>query len=378
MRLTFGVQLKQFALSISAVDEPTLHTIFRAVEEYTQKSLDINITRLYLPVSVEEQPGLHAHTLADYGIAQNSFRIRNDVGKPYNQISLAYDLCEPLWIVSAEGKQRLAGCGAYRDLWSDRRAIPPYSSVETDGSDNMLTAILLPICYRQEFFGVLGLFTDEYLDITTDAKVELRTIADTIGIIFNLYHLHHRQFEDTTVAIDNIRAILAQPLPRLTKPAIFLASSSRAYGDVIALVRAVLDEYADKLELVYWKEMDAPGNINAQLLEAVSRCRYGICYFSEPVEDATPADEVQFFDNANVVFEAGMFQGRRNQPLDTPTRWIPIRESASHPLPFDFAQERMVHVERHGNGTIKRPGVLKNTLRRLLNTMLHLDELAEK
>jgi hypothetical protein len=54
-------------------------------------------------------------------------------------------------------------------------------------------------------------------------------------------------------------------------------------------------------------------------------------------------------DNPNVIFEAGMFQSLTNvAATEAPTGWIPIREPPDlcPSPPFDFAQQRMIIVER--------------------------------
>jgi hypothetical protein len=270
---------------------------------------------------------------------------------------------KPFW--GQEGKQKLAACDSYRDLWSNRRTIPKHRSAVPGQDDDTMTSIVLPIQCHDEILGALGLFTDEYLEITDEAKIELQDIADAIGLILRLYQNHSSQSDNAVQAAENIKTMLLQPLPRLTKPSVFLASSLRAREDVVE--REVLAGYGDKLKLIYWQDMDDPGNITEHLLTTIASCRYGICYFSEETEDG------HFVDNANVVFEAGMFQGRRNQALTSPVSWIPLREAASTALPFDFAQERMILIERNEGGEIIDEAALRDLLRRRVDAMLSVE-----
>jgi hypothetical protein len=102
--------------------------------------------------------------------------------------------------------------------------------------------------------------------------------------------------------------------------------------------------------------MKRPGNIHIQLLEELSQCRFGICYFSEISQES---GEIQYKDNANVLFEAGMLHGRSANTTKNPANWIPIREESSkdnqnnETIPFDLYSERMITVKR-AKGKIKK------------------------
>ena len=146
-------------------------------------------------------------------------------------------------------------------------------------------------------------------------------------------------------------------------------TSAQANSDVIDSVLSVLQEdfFAARLQVIYWKDMDEPGNINRQLLDAIGSCRYAVCYFSQPGDDGI------YRDNPNVVFEAGMFHGRMDHVSILPASWIPIREQQSETVPFDFAQERLVIPERSDAGEL-RATALADLLRKRLLTMLRMDE----
>ena len=53
---------------------------------------------------------------------------------------------------------------------------------------------------------------------------------------------------------------------------------------------------------------------------------------------------------SNELFKAGM-QALQNSPGSLLRGWIPIREAASPELPFDFASERMVIIDRSKDAT---------------------------
>lgn len=86
------------------------------------------------------------------------------------------------------------------------------------------------------------------------------------------------------------------------------------------------------------------GSIYQQLIDAISSCQYGICYLSERDESNS---DFQYRDNTNVVFEAGMFHGRKHNSSQSPCGWLPVREENSPPTPFDLLTERTVVIRRN-------------------------------
>ena len=109
--------------------------------------------------------------------------------------------------------------------------------------------------------------------------------------------------------------------------------------------------------------MEGAGNIILQLIEVIGRCRFGICYFSEKGEDG------RYFDNPNVIFEAGMFHGKTSGLGGVASAWIPIREKESPDPFFDIAQERIVEVERDEDGGFQA-AKFEETLRRRVGAMI--------
>ena len=57
-------------------------------------------------------------------------------------------------------------------------------------------------------------------------------------------------------------------------------------------------------------------------------------------------DGVEYVDNPNVVFEAGMLHARTSvdetDKSGEPCGWIPIREAESAPAPFDFSPSKIM------------------------------------
>jgi hypothetical protein len=219
---------------------------------------------------------------------------------------------------------------------------------------------------------VLDLQSTQYNELTKRITKELLLLADTIAVILTLSETFKAQHDHTLEAINlHSTALNEESWPPLTKPKIFVASSGKADETVMGAIRSVLDEFSDQLDVHYWKESSNSGNINWEILKQVKESQFGLCYFSEPVDD--PKGECTYQDNINVVFEAGMFQSQTNPDVaDHPVGWIPIREKVplTPPPPFDFAQQRMIIVERLAEN--RRPNLdkLRGSLKDRINDLL--------
>ena len=78
-------------------------------------------------------------------------------------------------------------------------------------------------------FGVIVFDTEEYLEITEQAKCELTKIAETVSILLQLQWSRGSQKTNTVTVIDMLeKSLQEESIPKLTKPKIFLASSENA------------------------------------------------------------------------------------------------------------------------------------------------------
>ena len=131
----------------------------------------------------------------------------------------------------------------------------------------------------------------------------------------------------------------------------FIATPGRADKRVTGEIKKVLDKFSDRMDFVYWEKISQSGNVTKQIVEEISRSKFGLCYFSEPA--TAPDDSThKFQDNPNVIFEAGMLQALTNSPNAEPTGWIPVREKSSPDAPFDFAAKRILTVDRLQDGKL--------------------------
>jgi hypothetical protein len=96
------------------------------------------------------------------------------------------------------------------------------------------------------------------------AKRELKNIAYALATAYQTNLSTNTNLERTSKSLATLGTLLQKPLPKLTKPKIFLASSTRADPKVIESVMEVLNlhEITKLFEIVYWKDMNNPGNIN--------------------------------------------------------------------------------------------------------------------
>lgn len=373
MSNTFGEQLVRFVQAVDYIDDRNFDQVRQLVDDYSKKTLNIQVTRLMVASGYRGRTVLQA-----YGLAKkrqyNPIDVRQTIdGKEVygGQTAYSYDREEPLWIVSASGEadQELNRCTKYQNKWHPEPPLgedfPAYRVATTEP---ISTSIILPLKDDAgRIFGVFNFETTDRLQITDLAKQELKNLAYAMATAYHTNLATNSNQERSSKSLAALGTLLQSTLPKLTKPKIFLASSARADPAVIDAVNQVLGEreFSDRYEIVYWKNMSRPGNINQHLIDELSSCRYGICYLSEKLEAGSP---YPFQDNPNVVFEAGMLHGRSDADSPRPAAWIPIREDGSQTPPFDIAAERMIVVPRESNGDLLAEK-LKNELVDRLNSL---------
>lgn len=357
---SFGFYLRQFARSVDIVDERTIEEIRKLVYDYVRDELEIGFFTLTTSHSVNGEPGLQSRWRTEGPPVTST--IRNPDGSYSTQIAVAFDTGRPLWIVDP-GQGPLQSCDTYSERWSNTTSLPPYQSPV---NRPMRTSIVVPLTNWGTVLGVIYLESTRYLEFTEVAAEELRLLADSLAILFELRGANEAQVTGTRDAVSELRDVLDDTtFPRLTKPQIFVATSARADDAVLGVVQVVLEEFADVLAPVHWDLIDSSGSITLRLNEEISRSRFGLCYFSEPAKDAPHS----YQDNPNVLFEAGMLHALTNAPTGQPRAWIPVREADSPDVPFDFAAERILVVPRTDDGALMQAG-LRNSLRRRVQALL--------
>ncbi len=362
---TFGDYLRQFARSVDIVDERTIEEIRKLVYDYVRDELEAAYFSLACEQTVDSRPGLR--TVWSTENEEHATTIRTLDGRYSSQISVSFDQRKPLWIVNREQKP-LRQSETYDDLWSEVPDLPRY---EAPVNREMKTSIIVPLIHWSRVLGVIYLESTSYLEITAVAKDELSLLADALAILFDLRQANRAQVTGTRDAVSELQGILSTTkFPRLTKPQMFVAFSSRADDAVMGVVQEVLNEFSTILKIVQWNRIEQSGSITLQLIEQIAKSRFGLCYFSEPARDGG-----EFEDNPNVLFEAGMLHSLTNAPAGRPSGWVPVRERRSSRVPFDFASERIVIVPRNENGEVMEER-FRSDLRRRMRALLS-DDLAD-
>ena len=350
---SYATYIVQFARTVDIVDDRTWEELRRLITRYAVDDLKMDYFEFAKEAPVDDGsgqllPGLTSVWTSE-GSGLGAGRLLRTPTNEYNgHAAYVFDTGNPLWVVGSN-EEPLDEATDFIDLWKGETELPRYAAVV----DGMRVSVLVPILKGRRVLGVLGLESRSCRRPSRVGRAEIRRLAEALGTILELHEAHATQVHGTDAALEELGAILARKRfpTRLSIPQLFFASSSRADDDVVeAIASVVKHNYADHFELVHWPDISLSGNITAQTLEAISTARFGICYLSEP---APVGAEYRYWDNPNVIFEAGMLHAYTNTDADQPRYWIPIREALSPPMPFDFAAQRTVLVPRLGDGTLE-------------------------
>ncbi len=333
---TFASRLGHFTLSVDLINKDNFNSIMGIIHRFAEAALAVKSVSVLIA-----RPGFEGAG----GLVRDDGKIflQNKKNDHYTDIrALSFEEQIPLWIVS-KNREHLSQGNDLQDLWSDIDNLPPYKDPpELEGKTKL--SIVIPLKKSHDkIFGVISFDSIQHEVITERAKKEFESITDSVSKLYRISEYYNNQRERTNMAIQQFEnSVVDEKLHDiLKKPNIFLASSGAAKDDVISTIKEVMQEYSEKIALVYWKDINEAGNINEQILKAISECKYGICYFSEDDSQGS------FCDNYNVIFEAGMMQALTNTKIENaPEAWIPIREKTSQKIPFDFAAERILFVPR--------------------------------
>lgn len=346
MSATFGDRLRDFALSVDIVDKAILDRVKKQFEKYVSNALGFSFYELLDEDIVSGGPGLRSiWTLGakdDY-----SAPIKTEAGQYYGQTAYAFDRNQSCWIVPVEDEP-LSPSAKCHNLWprTDSSELPPY---ESGNEFDIRTSIILPLSVSSKPIGVLNLESQKRLEYSVAGKEELQRLANALALLVTLNKANKTRAAGTQNALEALDQALPQKaLPLFLKPSVFVASANNADPEVVGGVRDVLDRFSNQLEVRYWKVEDAPGSIGEQILDAVTSCRFGICYLSER---QSGTDSPTYVDNPNVLIEAGMLQALSRERSSSVEKWIPIREKEAK-IPFDLSNERVLQVPRNNDGSL--------------------------
>ncbi len=288
------------------------------------------------------------------------------------QSTYAYQEQKPLWITSKDEKP-LHESDEYIDYWSltheqNTEELPKFRN---PNKRDIKTSVIIPLRHGEaHVFGFICLESKKYINgddkLSERAKEEFNKLANSIGAILSAHENYLNRQNSTRNALERLEKLaqdynLACPL---SKPIVFFASSSQADPEVVSVIRTVLNEFRNEIEVKDWREDQSTGYIPAHIKETISDCKFGICYFSEPAKKEDKS-KYNYIDNPNVMFEAGMLNSLVYSVTAAPKGWIPIREEESPAAPFDFAQERMIIIRRLNDRKINKDELITDFKGRL-------------
>lgn len=296
--MTFGDELEHFVCSINIVENQVKNDLIGLIREYLKSVLEIKFVVFHTESGVNGEMGLKtSNWLSTETLSPLSLSIKKSDGSYAAQVTMAYDKCNPMWI-HGEKCGELVMESKYQDKWSDSETdlIPKYIR---NTNIKARTSIIIPArdIVLSRVIGVVNFESDLYIEFSEARALELEKIVNSIAILYMLNRTFAIQSENTKKGVSYFskRSQKEINFKRLSKPTIFIASASNAKQDVMAIVIDVLELFKEKglVDYTYWKDMVEPGIVVTQLDEEISRCLFGICYFSQPDEAKS------FIDNPN-------------------------------------------------------------------------------
>ncbi len=277
--------------------------------------------------------------------------IKTSDGKYKGQTTFAFAKNLKLWINDKKG-DILNESTECVDFWpksnSQSNNLPKYWVY---GNNNYKTSVILPLSFDGENspFGVINLeFKNNYICSDVNKGI-FKNLAKSVAIITHSYNVRKQQTINTKKTLEELKRLTRTRVSILDKPTVFVAFPMNCENDVIKLISKISKEFTNQYEFIFWDKINKSGSIDKQLIDDITKSKYGIIYFSQKYEDGS------YRDNPNVVFEAGMFHAMTSEKLSPePVRWIPIREEMSGSIPFDFAHQRIIVIKRDKTNKIKK------------------------
>lgn len=349
-------RFQDFSKTVDFVDHTVFEDVTTLLEKAFRESWRICFFRVLMSgqstrTASGEVPTLS--TIWSQDDSETDFQITGEDGAASALTSYAFLHRKELWITAVDGGKlvnHVSSPEGLVDQWPGRPGLPQLPAyIDYHGSKSR-TMVVLPLVYGMRMFGVVSLEFSDAIPISSRAKSTASDLALSLARIIWLHETNKTRLNDSKEALDILRSSYHTVSDAFRSRRVFLASSAEeSEGPVIKTIRSILtDEFSDSFELDYWADDASSGGINDHVRSAIAAAEFGICYLSERVDD----NPLQYNDNPNVLFEAGMFQmlhQLRDSASDADgARWIPIREPEplSPQLPFDIAGDRMLTVPR--------------------------------
>jgi hypothetical protein len=356
---TFASHLQHFARSVDIVDRDTLDNVRDIIFGYLKDEFDALYLDFSVQYAVNNAPGLR--TVWSSANRDFSLEIKDSDGTYTSQAALCFGSKKPLWVVGAD-QRALRVTADFKDLWSDTTNLPAYRSPLDDRA--LLTSVLIPVRRPNDrILGVMDVESSGYQDIADFDTEEFLALADAWGVLYDLREYNDIQARGTRDAVDHLRKIKdSAGFPQMGKTQVFVAYSERADNQVVGIISQEIGKLPGPPKIVKWRDIEESGRITTQIDDVIHTSRFGVCYLSEP--SAPNA----YQDNANVLFEVGMFHER--EVAQQQAICLLVREKHSPDSPFDIRDQRMVHVPRD-NGALNKEA-LRADLEGKLNWLMNL------
>ncbi|WP_299248921.1 hypothetical protein [uncultured Aquimarina sp.] len=333
---------RRFSLSVDIINDNNKQQINRILENISKNIIGASFFEVQFRTKNNKTKNEFLTTI--WSNKQDAigqvFNVRDLDNRLRGQTGYTLERNIKLWIVDEDGGilNEKSNC---IDLWSNTDDFPDYWNYLEDM--DYRTSIILPLKHvgTHDPIGIVNFEFEDYYKPNPNFKNVFENLSKSITTLLYAYQARHHQSNNTKSAVDEILTLTRKEQYILKKPEIFVAYSSRGLHDVIEIIKEIETEYENKFKFIWWDKISLTGNIDSQLIKAIMGCKLAIIYFSEPKECGG------FVDNPNVVFEAGMFHTLSNNDITTePVYWIPIREQDDSKIPFDFARERIINVQR--------------------------------
>ena len=381
--ITFGWSLRQFVNSVDYLTDDVFEAIKTLTHDYLLR--DDGFGACYFSVlrpgiKVDGEEALKIIWSSDPNTETNVVRLYGDDGKSIPSLrAFAYRNKRPIWIMDKNRKKLLTDKVQLENLWPwptddqpDNEKLPKYIHMH---SDDAYTFIAAPLRNLTIDLGLLVIEFSSVIPHNSTAQEEVELIRESCSQLIWLHDITQEREKGTRTALKCLEENVGHMFSSV-RPTLFFAYSSKADEKVLTIIREVLTELKEHFELRDWQEMTKTGEINDQIIREISRCRYGICYFSEEKkeEDEKGKKSVTYTDNSNVLVEAGMLQALRGGN-EGEGNWIPIREGTT-PAPFDLSGQRTINIQRKKNGTFNATK-FEEEFRKMLADLLSVPSMDE-
>lgn len=341
---TFGQRLHSFSLAVDIVSNAVFLKVMEMVRDYLERELGICFMEVLICKDCGRSvPRRGLSTVWQHGGTDWAEPLYRSDGSFDGQVSYAFEKRQELWIVPREAQAYLRPGGNFVNLLSEEPLGDDFPDYQQIMQVQSRTSVILALKVAKDLVGVINMESPKYIKPSLLLKRELRWIADSVAHLASLLRASQTQSENTEHALQDLAEARNLHLPYDTK--IFIASSAKADKRVINVLRTAVALFQSAS--AHWSDNQRQGDINEHIWEDISASEVGICYLSEPCGGG----EFSYQDNANVLFEAGMMHALTHSG-GRMRAWIPIRETASPKVPFNFVTERAIEVPRHEDGRV--------------------------